>query len=171
MGAMTATCCACGADRAAASRTEGVSAVLCVSCFAALSPGTSREKCREILQFIDAPLLLMQASPRQVLTANDRALALFGKELSEAEGRRGGEVFNCVYSYTEEGCGKDAGCQDCRIKGAIVAALAGTATSDMSTLTIRRDGDAPYTLAVSAEPAGDFALVRVDRFEKERPLP
>ena len=93
------------------------------------------------------------------------------RQLSETEGHRGGEVFNCVYSYTEEGCGKDAGCQDCRIKGAIVAALAGTAASDMSTITIRRDGDAPYTLAVSAEPAGDFALVRVDRFGKERPFP
>jgi len=56
-------------------------------------------------------------------------------------------------------------------KGAIVAALAGTTASDVSTLTIRRDGDVPYTLAVSAEPAGDFALVRVDQFEKERPLP
>ena len=128
-------------------------------------------KCREILQALDAPVLLLQFNPRQVFTANDRALALFGKQLSETEGHRGGEVFNCVYSYTEEGCGKDAGCQDCRIKGAIVTALAGTAASDVSTLTIRRDGDAPYILAVSAGPAGDFALVRIDRFEKERLLP
>ena len=43
--------------------------------------------------------------------------------------------------------------------------------SASSTLTIRRDGDAPYTLAVSAEPADGFALVCADRFEKERPLP
>ena len=114
----------------------------------------------------------MQSNPRQVITANDRALALFGRQLGEAEGRRGGEVFGCVHSLTEAGCGKDINCDDCWIKAAIVGGFSGAATSAVSTLTIRRNGDIPYTLAVSTEQAGNNALVRINRFEEERrPLP
>ncbi len=114
---------------------------------------------------MDAPILLMQPEPRQVLTANDRALALFGKTLAGAEGHRGGEVFNCIHSFTEAGCGKDSHCEDCKIRGAIVGGFAGPASA-VSTLTIRGvDGDLPHTLAVSAEKAGSFALVRIERFE------
>ena len=44
----------------------------------------------EWLEAIDAPVLLMQGNPRQVVTANRRALELFEKELQEVEGLRGG---------------------------------------------------------------------------------
>ncbi|HCC54437.1 MAG: hypothetical protein A2505_03485 [Deltaproteobacteria bacterium RIFOXYD12_FULL_55_16] len=73
-----------------------------------------------LLESINAPILLLQGNPRQVISANRQALALFGKELSEIENHRGGEVFDCVYSFTEAGCGKDPGCEDCPIKNAIV---------------------------------------------------
>ena len=109
----------------------------------------------------------MQPNPRQVFTANGRALALFGKTLAEAEGHRGGEVFNCVHSFSADGCGKDAHCEDCKIKAAIVGAFTGEESSAVSTLTIRRDRDAPYTLAVATAQAGNYALVRIDRFEFE----
>jgi hypothetical protein len=148
-----------------------VSTGLCEACFAALSQDGERAARREIIQAIDAPILLMQSNPRVALTANDRALALFGRRLDEAEGRRGGEVFGCVHSFTEAGCGRDSHCDDCRIKEAIVSALTGTGASAAATLTIRQDADVPYALEVSAENAGDFALVRIDRFEKERPTP
>ena len=109
----------------------------------------------------------MQPEPRLVFTANSRALSLFGRELDEAEGHRGGEVFGCVHSYTHDGCGKDAHCNDCTIKAAIVSGFSGAASA-VSSLTIRRDdGDTPFTLAVSAEQAGGRALVRIDRFEVE----
>ncbi len=109
----------------------------------------------------------MQTDPRQVFTANGRALALFGRTLNETEGRRGGEVFACVHSFTPDGCGKDAHCEDCKIKAAIVSAFTCELSSAASTLTIRRDRDAPYTLAVSAGQAGNRALVRIDRFDFE----
>jgi hypothetical protein len=161
------TCGACRTAMKPAGSVRSLSAGLCDACFAALSADGSQEKCRQILQAIDAPILLMQPEPRQVFTANSRALALFGRELDGAEGHRGGEVFGCLHSYTRDGCGKDAHCSDCTIKAAIVSGFSGAASA-VSTLTIRvGGGDTPYALAVSAEQAGGRALVRIDRFEVE----
>jgi hypothetical protein len=78
----------------------------------------------------------------------------------------------CVHSFSEAGCGKDINCEDCRIKAAIVSAFSGIAMTDTSTtLSIRRDNDMPYAIAVSTEQVGGYALVRIDRFEEERPHP
>jgi hypothetical protein len=160
------SCGACGNAMNAGEMARPISAGICDSCFAALSSG-EQAKCREILQAIDAPILLMQPDPRQVFTANGRALALFGKTLNETEGHRGGEVFACVHSFSADGCGKDIHCEDCKTKAAIVSAFAGEPSSAMSTLAIRRDRDAPYTLAVTTEQAGNRALVRIDQFDFE----
>ncbi|MGB9080706.1 MAG: hypothetical protein WCD00_05365, partial [Desulfuromonadaceae bacterium] len=74
----------------------------------------------EWIETIKAPVLLMQGNPRQVVTANRKALELFDKELREVEGHRGGQVFDCVHAFTEEGCGKDVNCEGCRIRDAII---------------------------------------------------
>jgi len=69
-----------------------------------------------LLETIDVPVLLMQGNPRQVVTANQKALALFEKKPKDVEGHRGCQVFDCIHSFTEAGCGKDANCEDCNIK-------------------------------------------------------
>jgi len=102
---------------------------------------------RESLEAIETPVLLMQGNPRQVVTANQRARDLFRKELHEVEGRRGGQVFDCVHSFTDAGCGKDVNCEDCKIRKA--------------------EGTMTYVLQVSTEKAGDLALVRIERYEDE----
>ena len=151
----------CGRD------ARHISAGLCDSCFAALSSG-NRAKSREILQAIDAPVLLMQPNPRQVFTANGRALALFGKTLAEAEGHRGGEVFNCVHSFSADGCGKDAHCEDCKIRAAIVGAFTGEESSAESTLTIRRGGATrPILYPSLLRRRAATRWCAIDRFESE----
>ena len=47
-----------------------------------------------IMKSRQIPTLLMQAKPRQVVTANQNAYELFSKDLSEIEGYRGGQVFD-----------------------------------------------------------------------------
>jgi transcriptional regulator of aromatic amino acid metabolism len=123
---------------------------------------------RALLEAIDAPVLLMQGNPRQVVTANRKALALFGKVLSEVEGHRGGEVFDCVHSFTEAGCGKDANCENCKIKDAIIDTFVTAASHrDVSTeLSIRKPaGRKTCVLQVSTEKLGELALVRVERYD------
>lgn len=125
----------------------------------------------EILDSIDAPVLLMQEIPRQVLTANKKALALFDKNLEEIEGHRGGQVFDCIHSYTEAGCGKDANCEDCKIKNAIVSTFTTGGPFDaVSThLEIKKaDGTISYAVQVSTEKVGNLALVRIDKYEKAK---
>lgn len=122
-----------------------------------------------VLDAIDAPVLLMQGDPRQVLTANKKAYELFGKGLGQIEGHRGGQVFDCIHSFTEAGCGKDANCEHCKIKGAIVDTFTtGNPFDGVSTqLEIKKaEGTVAYAMQVSTQKVGDLALVRIDRYEK-----
>lgn len=121
------------------------------------------------IEAIGAPVLLIQGNPRQVVTANGRALELFKKELKEVEGCRGGQVFGCVYAFTEDGCGMDSNCEGCVIRDAIIDTLAmGQPHSGVSArLQIKKaDGNATYELKVSTEKFDDLALVRIERFDK-----
>lgn len=123
----------------------------------------------EWIEAIDAPLLLMQGNPRQVITANRKALELFDKELHEVEGRRGGQVFDCIYAFTEDGCGKDSNCEGCKIRDGIIDTFTtGKPHSGVSTsLQIKKAaGTMTYVLQVSTEKVGDLALVRIERFDK-----
>ncbi len=122
------------------------------------------------LDSVDSPILLMQADPRQVRTANKKACKLFEKDLSEIEGRRGGQVFDCIHAYTEAGCGKDDNCENCKIKNSVVDTFtSGKSYDGVSTvLEIKmNDSKKPYTLQVSTEKVGDFALIRIDQYDEK----
>lgn len=122
------------------------------------------------LEAISQPVLLLQENPRQVVGANLHALGLFGK--AQVAGRRGGEVFDCLHSFSEAGCGNDVHCESCAIKGAIVD----TFTTGQphrgvcATLQIKRaEGIRPFTLEVTAEKTGDMALLRIERYTPDEP--
>ncbi len=122
----------------------------------------------ELLESIDAPVLLMQREPRQVVTANNRALEVFGKELCQVEAHRGGEVFDCIHSFTAAGCGKDINCDGCTIKHAIVDTFeTGTEHRAVETVltTKRHTKTEDRTLQVSTQPLGGLVLVTVERYD------
>lgn len=166
---MTAICRVCGNEIAPDGNAthRNVTNGICDRCAVSAS-GTSDNSV--LLESIDAPVLLMQGNPRQVVTANRKALELFEKELHEVESHRGGQIFDCVHSFTEAGCGKDINCENCKIKNAIVDTFT-TANSHngVSTeLSIKKaNGTKTYVLQVSTEKVGDLALVRVDRYEAD----
>ena len=125
---------------------------------------------QKFLDSLDAPILLMQAEPRKVVGANRQACELFAKELSQIEGRRSGEVFDCVHAASEAGCGKDAHCEKCGIKKAVDETFAsGNSFDKVATfLKIRKNHDINlYNLQVSTEKAGDLTLLRIDQFLKK----
>lgn len=140
---------------------------VCTDCAEKVFKSNNINIIREYIQTIDAPVLLLQPEPRQVYSANNMACELFDKELFQMEGHRGGQVFNCIHAYTEAGCGKDTNCENCEIKGAIIE----TFTSGNSYAGIKKRLDVhkdnktiPYTLQISTEKIGDFALVRIDKY-------
>lgn len=166
------SCASCGSSMSAADPARHISAAICTDCLNTLAAGASPAKCREIMDGIGAPVLLLQPNPRLVYAANGAALALFGKSPCEAEGHRGGEVFTCIHSFTVAGCGKDANCDTCPIKAGIVGTFGGTAATGIkATLVIRQETDIPYAMTISTEPVGAYALVRIEQFARQTPLP
>jgi hypothetical protein len=122
----------------------------------------------------ESPALLMQADPRQVVTANAKACDLFGKELSQIEGARGGQVFDCLHSFTEAGCGKDTNCENCKIKNAVVDTFAtGEPHEGIQTILDIKKHDAitPYDMQVSTEKIGDFVVLTVQNYKIKNPPP
>lgn len=163
---MTFHCRLCGKetamDRAAAAAdiTHGI----CAACAQLSGAGNG-----ELLEAIAAPILLMQGNPRQVVIANRRALALFGKEPAAVEAHRGGQVFDCVHSFTEAGCGKDLNCENCTIKNAIVDTFTTGSPQQgvAATLQLRKAGGIESRVVqISTEKIGELALVRVERYDR-----
>lgn len=166
---MTASCTVCGKPLTPSAQIahRNISFEICDGCVSRVSEASDYNT---LLEAIDAPVLLMQGNPRQVVTANSKALALFEKQPQEVEGHRGGQVFDCVHSFTEAGCGKDTNCEDCRIKNAIVSTFtSANPHSGISTelLIKKANGTKTYTLQVSTEKLGDLALVRVERYDAD----
>lgn len=166
---MFESCASCGEELPPALGEGWQATTLCASCAGELSQGGCDSRTREILDTLDVPILLMESNPRQVLTANRRARDLFGKDLSHLEAHRGGQVFDCIHSFTEAGCGKDVNCEDCKIKEAIIETfISKTPRVGISaTLQVKKnDGLKDYALRVSTESVGDLALVRIDQYEE-----
>lgn len=164
---MIENCAVCGKpiEPAVIPARRNISLAICDRCVSQVSGASD---CATLLEAIDAPVLLMQENPRQVITANRKALALFEKKPQEVEGHRGGQVFDCVHSFTEAGCGKDANCESCKIKNAIVDTFTSADSHNgVSTeLSIKKaNGTKTYALQVSTEKLGDFALVRIERYD------
>jgi hypothetical protein len=128
----------------------------------------------ELLDIVNSrpmPTLLMQAEPRVVVTANKSARQLFNKSLAEIEGKRGGQVFDCIHSFTEKGCGLDENCEDCKIKGAVLDTFAtGTPHNNVRTvLDIKKEDQAiPYAMIVQTESVGDFVLLTVVKYDRRK---
>jgi hypothetical protein len=123
----------------------------------------------EWIEAVDAPILLMQGNPRQVVTANKKALQLFEKELREVEGHRGGQVFDCIHAFTEDGCGKDSNCEGCKVRDAIIDTFttANPHNGVSTSLQIKKANESmTYVLQVSTEKVDDLALVKIERFDK-----
>ncbi|MDD3518744.1 MAG: PAS domain-containing protein [Chromatiales bacterium] len=141
---------------------------LCPACAGELSAAADVAALRAFVDGIDAPVLLMQREPRQVVTANTQALRMFGKDLSQTEGHRGGEVFDCVHAFTPAGCGKDVHCESCPIKTAVLDSFATGAPSGevQSRLTVVKDGASGLRdMQVSTAQAAGLVLLRIDRYD------
>ncbi len=122
---------------------------------------------KEFLNAVESPALLMQALPRQVVTANKKACELFGKTLEQIEGHRGGQIFDCIHAFTEAGCGLDINCENCKIKNAVVDTFStGNSHNNVRTiLDIKKHKEIiPHDLEVSTEKTGDFVLITIEKY-------
>ena len=131
---------------------------------------TSLSNAKVFVNSLEPATLLMQADPRQVVTANKKACSLFAKDLNQIAGFRGGQVFDCIHSFTEKGCGIDSNCEDCKIKNAVVETFS-SGKSQVGVQTIldirKHNVIIPYAIKVSTEKVGDFAIITIEKYMKE----
>lgn len=134
------------------------------------SANTRIENQRIFLNALELPALLFQSEPRQVITANAKACELFGKDFSQIEGCRGGQVFDCVHSFSEAGCGKDENCEDCKIKNAVVETFT-TGKSHFVVQTVlevkKNNQTSPYDLQVSTDKTNGFVIMTIDKYKAQ----
>ena len=74
----------------------------------------------DFLDQISVPVVLVSYDGI-VKTANEKACAMLGKDLSRIEGNLGGAVFECAYGLLPGGCGNTHHCSGCVIRRTVVA--------------------------------------------------
>ena len=122
---------------------------------------------KPLLDFLDSlevPILLIESGPL-VCTGNKHARNLLNKQLSEIEGRRGGEVIECAYAKRPEGCGNTVHCKSCTIRITVLETFASgrsyvrvPAYPDIQTVS----GVKTMRFLITTERVGVFVLLRIE---------
>jgi PAS domain-containing protein len=166
----TRSCLWCGVQLAPA---EGAglprAPATCDSCASVLVAG-QRQPLAEFIESVTQPVLVLSADA-VVEMANSRARVFLGKTAKDIEGRRGGEVIECVNSRLPQGCGRTTNCTGCVLRRSVEhthatgEALSGVlAFQDVRTAS----GIKKTCFEISTERAGSLVLVRIDRVGVER---
>jgi hypothetical protein len=161
---MSAACRYCGSSQIAG-QDNFITGGVCASC--AEDVLSTRENTQRFINSLASPIIIMQGDPHLAVTANGKASQLLGKDLSQILGQRSGQVFDCIHSFSDLGCGRDLNCGDCNLVSAVAEALSQkkSSTKVFSLLDVLRQGrSSAYNLEVSTEPIGDLALMRIDQY-------
>jgi len=123
--------------------------------------GTSLQK---FLNGLNAPILVVN-SEGCVMTANEKACVILGKELKDIEGYMGGEVIECAFARLPGGCGNTVHCKSCTIRNSVTETFATgnsllkvPAYRDIETVT----GIRTFCFLISTEKVRDVVLLRID---------
>jgi len=129
------------------------------------------EPLQEFLDRLDAPVLLLESGAR-VVTANKCARDMLGKELSEIQAHRGGEVIECMYANMPGGCGEQLHCKSCTIRNTVLE----TYETGKSFLHVKAFPDIQVgrdtktmSLEISTEKVADMVLLRIDDYSEAQP--
>jgi PAS domain-containing protein len=98
---------------------QNVSHGICDECYDHFMRQWDGLKLGEYLDDFDFPVITVAGEERRVVAVNQRMAEMIGKEEREVVGLLGGEVFECVYSRLEGGCGKTIHCKTCTIRLAV----------------------------------------------------
>ena len=80
--------------------------------------GSGRYSFKRTLDTLPVAVLAIDEEGR-VEAANEEALRLLGKDMSQVEGRLRGEVMECQYSHLAEGCGNTIHVHGCQIQSIV----------------------------------------------------
>jgi hypothetical protein len=117
---MKQICAWCGKElsRCDSPREDDISYGICLPCANAVIVDVPNNL-HDFLNQISVPVLLMSFDGL-VKTANDKACAMLGKDLSRIEEQLGGDVFECAYGLLPGGCGHTYHCSGCVIRRSVM---------------------------------------------------
>jgi PAS domain-containing protein len=125
------------------------------------------------LDSLDVPIVLVNQGGK-VVTANNRARSMLRKDLSDIEGYRGGEVFECAYARLPEGCGNTQHCSGCTIRKTVMKTHGtGKGFRKVQATLNRNTPETPeqMNLLISTERLANVVLLRIDKIEAEKEQP
>jgi len=138
---------------------EDVSHGICPECEARMSSGLEGDL-KVFIDGIDLPVLIINDTGT-VDSANKKALGFLDKNFREIEGEPGGDVFQCKYADTPEGCGATLHCVECTIRMLVMETFeTGNAYILEPALLHREDSDISFL--ISTVKSGDFVLLKID---------
>ena len=116
---MNVVCVWCGRELSPGKTGDPISHGVCQACMHALivRRGTALT---ELLDQLDLPVIELDAGLTAVL-ANQAAEKAVGKKVDLIKGRLAGNVLQCIYAFTPEGCGRTIHCSGCTIRRTITA--------------------------------------------------
>ncbi|MGD8797154.1 MAG: hypothetical protein PVJ44_01480 [Desulfobacterales bacterium] len=116
------------------------------------------------LDSLKLPIVVVNRKGK-IVTGNNQARQLFGKKLTEIEGYKGGEVFECSHARLPEGCGSTTHCSGCTIRRTVMETH-GTGRSFLRVpATLNRyypENSKNVRLLISTERLADLVLLRID---------
>jgi hypothetical protein len=118
----------------------------------------------DFLDSLDVPVVVTDGDV-VVKQANKPLLKLFGKELSQVTGYRGGDVFECEYAHLPEGCGRTVHCSGCAIRRSVEETFTTGKSLRNVQAYLNRDMVTQFQqlgLVISTEKAWGAVLLRID---------
>ena len=117
----------------------------------------------DFLDQISVPVVLMSYHG-VVKTANQKACAMLGKDLSRIEENLGGEVFECAYGHLPGGCGNTYHCSGCVIRKTVMDThLTGNAARRVPATLKQSTPDHPQEIKflISTEKFRDYVILKI----------
>ena len=122
---------------------------------------------RQYLDGLGSPIVVVDRDVR-VAMANRQACDLLKKDLSQIEGFRPGNVFECAYAYLPEGCGRAVHCGGCTIRRAVTETMqSGEGVTRKPAFIQGRaaGGGQQIEMLISTELIAGVVLLRIDEVQ------
>lgn len=135
---------------------------LCQECFQHVAE--SGMPLADFLDGLEAPVLLVD-SDVVVKATNQVMRTMLGKDISQVQGYRGGDVFVCAYARLPEGCGRTVHCSGCAIRRSVMETFTTGKSLRNVPAHLDRQIDNHFQqlgLRISTEKAWNLVLLRID---------
>lgn len=164
---MRRVCAWCGTEMGGDITGDGlVTHGICLACADKLF-SSEPVSLQHIIDRFEMPVMVVDGDVTVALL-NERAQETLGITSEQAEHRRGGDVFDCVYSHLPGGCGRTIHCAGCALRRAVTTTYETGEPQVRVPATLTKSGpDDPssVTLTITTVKKDEMVIVKLDKME------